>query len=140
MKKDNYIATILLFVFSFVFVHNIIPHHHHDNISEVTKHEHEHQHEHHHDKKEQDHPNEKDEPIHSLSHPTHILASTEFIFSSANNFQKIQDNNPFLRITKLVTRNKTVSVKRKPPNYIFAVPLQLFDSTLSLRGPPIFTI
>jgi len=51
MKKNNYISLILLFVFSFVLVHNVIPHHHHDDISEINNHEH------HHDKKEQDHHN-----------------------------------------------------------------------------------
>lgn len=134
MKKNNYISLILLFVFSFVLVHNLIPHHHHDEISEINNHEH-----HHHDNKEKDHHNENDEPIGLFSHQTHILVSTEFVFSTDNRIQKTQTFNQFFLITNLVNKPRTLPIKRKPPNYISAIPLQLFDFTLSLRGPPAFS-
>ncbi len=117
-------------------VHDIIPHHHHDEISEISDHEHRH----HHDKKEQDHHNENDEPIGLFSHPTHISDLTEFIISSDNNFQKTQDENKYFLITDLVNKPTTILIKWKPPNYISAVPLQLFGSTPSLRGPPAFSV
>jgi hypothetical protein len=136
MKKNNYISLILLFVFSFVLVHNVIPHHHHDEISEINNHEHHH----HHNNKEKDHHNENDEPIGHFSHPTHILASTEFVFSTDNSIQKTQTFNQFFLITDLVIKSTTVPIKRKPPNYISAIPLQLYDFTHSLRGPPAFSV
>jgi hypothetical protein len=136
MTKNNYISLVLLFVFSFVVVHNIIPHHHHDEISEINNHEHKH----HHDKKEKDHHNQNDKPIGLFSHQTHILASSEFTISSDNSFQKTQNDNQYFPITDLVIKPITIFIKRKPPNYISKVPLQLFCTTLSLRGPPVFSI
>lgn len=142
MKKNNYISLILLFVFSFVLVHNVISHHHHDEISEInnhrlsafgTKH-------HHHNNKEKDHHNENDEPIGLFSHPTHILALNEFVFNTDNSIQKTQSLNQFFLIKGLVIKSITVSIKRKPPNYIPVIPLQLFYSAHSLRGPPVFSV
>jgi short subunit fatty acids transporter len=131
MTKNNYIALILLFVFSIVLVHNVIPHHHHDEISEINNHEH-----HHHDKKEKYHHNENDEPIGIFSHPTHILASTEFVFSADNSIQKTQTFNQFFLVTDLVIMSVKIPTKRKPPNYISVTPIQLLYSTPTLRGPP----
>ena len=136
MKKNNYISLVLLFVFSFVLVHNIVPHHHHDDISELNNHEHHHNH----NKKEQDHHNENDEPVGLFSHQTHILASTEFIFSSDNSFQETQNANQYFLITDFVIKPTTIAIKRKPPNYISVISLQLFYSAHSLRGPPAFSI
>ncbi len=36
MFKKVFISTILLFVFSFVLVHNISPHHHHEEIPGIA--------------------------------------------------------------------------------------------------------
>jgi len=135
MKKNNCISLVLLFVFSFVLVHNVIPHHHHD-VSEINNHEHHH----HHDKKEQDHHNENDEPIGFFSHPTHILASPEFIFSSDNSFQKTQYAGSFFLIEDIVIKSTTISIKREPPNYNSAIPLLPFYNKHSLRGPPLFSV
>ncbi len=145
MKKNNYISLLLLFVFSLLLVHNIIPHHHFDEISEINNHSlsafgTEHKNHHHHDKKEQNHHNENDEPIGLFSHPTHILVSTEFVFSWDNPFQKIQNDNPYFLNSDLVIKTKTIPIKRKPPNFVSAIPLQLFGPTLSLRGPPTFSV
>ena len=128
---------MLLFVFSFVLAHNIIPHHHHhDEVSEINNHEHKH----HHDKKEHDHHDENDEPIGLFSHSTHILASTEFIFSCNNSFQETEDDNQFVPITDLVIKPTTIPIKWKPPNYISAIPLHCFGFAFSLRGPPVFSV
>ena len=135
MKKNNYISLILLFVFSLVLLHNVIPHHHHDEISEINNHEH-----HHHDKKEKDHHNENDEPVGLFSHPTHILASTEFTFSSNNSFQKTQNDNQYFLITDFVIKPTRITIKRKPPNYISVIPLRFSYSINSLRGPPAFSV
>jgi len=131
MKKNNYISLILLFAFSFVLVHDIIPHHH-DIVSEINNHEH-----HHHDKKEQDHHNENDEPLGFFSHPTHILASTEFIFSSNDSYNETQAFSQFFKIKTLALKVIAVPIKQKLPNFISVIPLQLFYSTHSLRGPPV---
>tara|TARA_R110002072_G_scaffold303009_1_gene491296 strand:- start:6260 stop:6613 length:354 start_codon:yes stop_codon:yes gene_type:complete len=117
-------------------MHNVIPHHHHDDISEINNHEHHH----HHDNKEKDHHNENDEPIGLFSHPTHILASTEFIFSSNDNFQKTQNDNQYFLITDIVIKPTTIPIKRNSPNYISVIPLRLSYSTNSLRGPPAFSV
>ncbi len=135
MKKNNYISLVLLFVFSFVLFHNVIPHHHHDEISEINNHEH-----HHHDKKEKDHHNENDEPVGLFSHPTHILASTEFTFSSNNSIQKTQSFNQFFLISDFVIKPTVITIKRKPPNYVSVIPTQLFSSPHSLRGPPVLSV
>ena len=143
MKKNNYIALVLLFVFSFILVHNIIPHHHHDEVSEINHHSLSHKsekHHHHHDNKEKNHHNENDEPIALFSHSTHILAFTEIVFSNDNSMQKTYSFNPIFQITDLVIKPTVVSIKRKPPNYIYVIPIQLFYSTHSLRGPPAFAV
>ena len=127
MKKNNYISLVLLFIFSFVLVHNIILHHHHDEISKINNHEHKHHH-------------ENDESIGLFSHPTHILASSEFTISSNNSFKKTQNHNQYFLITNLVIKPTTIPIKRKPPNYISEIPLLSFYNTHSLRGPPMFLI
>ena len=135
MTKKANISIILSFVFSFVLVHNIIPHHHHDEISEIYNHEHKH----HHDKKGQDH-HGNDEPIGLFSHPTHILAPTEFIVSSDESIQKNQYVKQFFLISDLVIEPIAIPILRKPPKYISAIPLQLFRSPCSRRGPPVFSV
>tara|TARA_R110002072_G_scaffold234192_2_gene391769 strand:+ start:1966 stop:2319 length:354 start_codon:yes stop_codon:yes gene_type:complete len=117
-------------------VHNIIPHHHHDDVSEINNHEHHH----HHDKKEKDHHNENDEPIGLFSHGSHLFTSTEFIFSTDNGIQKTQSFDQLFLITDFVIQPKTITTKRKQPNYISVIPLQLFYSAHSLRGPPALSV
>jgi hypothetical protein len=136
MKKNKYISLVLLFVFSFVVVHNIIPHHHHDEISKINNHEHHH----HHDKKEKDHHNENDEPIGLFSHSTHILASSEFTISNDNSFQKTQNHNLYFLLDDFVIKPTSIPIRQKPPNYISVIPLQFPYFTHSLRGPPIFSV
>jgi hypothetical protein len=136
MRKRNFISLVLLFIFSFVLLHNVIPHHHHDELSEINNHEHKH----HHDKKEPDHQNKNDEPIGFFSHPTHILASNEFIFSRDNSFQKTQYVSQIFLIDDYVIKPTAIPIKHKPPNYISVIPLQFFYSTHSLRGPPVFSV
>jgi short subunit fatty acids transporter len=136
MSKNKHISLVLLFVFSFVLVHNDIVHHHHDDISEI----HSHEHHHHHDKKEKDHHNENNEPVGFFSHPTHILVSSEFVISADNSIQKAQKFNQFFQITDLVFKTIADPVKLKPPNYTSVIPLQLYYSKHTLRGPPTFSV
>lgn len=136
MKKNNYISLVLLFVFSFMLVHNVIPHHHHDDISEINNHEHEH----HHDKKEKDHDHENDEPIGSFSHPTHIASSTEFIYSNYHSSQKTQNVNKVARTSNFILKQIIVSIKQDPPDYFSVVTINHLHSTPSLRGPPVLSV
>jgi len=135
MKKNNYISLILLFVFSFVLAHNIIPHHHHDEVAEIHNHEH-----HHHDTKAHDHNDDDDEPLGLFSHSAHILASTEFIRSSYKCIQKTQNIYQYYVATDLVNKLQAIPIKRKPPNRTSIIPFHPFYKTHSLRGPPEFTI
>lgn len=135
MKKNNYIALILFVVFSFVLMHTIIPHHHHDEVAEINNHQHHHQ-----DNNEKDHHNENDEPIGLFSHSTHVLVSAEFVFHAENSSQKIQTHTQAYQTSDLILTSTIVSIKRKPPNYISVVPLQLFYSAHSLRGPPAISV
>ncbi|MCF6223467.1 MAG: hypothetical protein L3J34_07030 [Flavobacteriaceae bacterium] len=124
-------------------MHNVIPHDHHDDITEINHHSPSHKngkHHHHHDNKEKDHHDENDEPIDLFSHSTYIFAFTEFVFSTDNSMQKTCSVNPFFQITDLVFKPTVVSIKQKPPNYIYVVPLQLFYSTHTLRGPPAIAV
>jgi len=97
MSKKTFIATILLFALSLVLVHNIIAHHHHDEVSDLSHHQH------HHDKQDQNHQGKNDEPIGFFSHPTHLITTSEFSFTFGNNhnFQKAQTPNSILNTRTL---------------------------------------
>lgn len=135
MKKNSSISLILLFVFSFVLVHNVIPHHHHDEVSE---HEHVEHHHHHDQEEEKDHQNENDEPIGLFSHAPHILASIELLFNSTKHVQKTQKINYSFQTTDLLFKPVTIDTRHKPPNCKAVIPLPNFHSTHSHRGPPAF--
>ena len=135
MTKKTFISTLLLVVFSFALAHNVIPHHHHDEISKINTHEHKH----HHDNKEQDHPNENKEHTGLFSHSTHIVASTEFTFINNNRFQKIQYAKQLGLFTNLIFKQITV-VKQESTNYPFVIPIRPYYATHSLRGPPLFSV
>lgn len=57
MFKTTFISTILLFAISLVLVHNIISHHHHDEVSDINHYEN------HHDKQDQNHQGDNDDPF-----------------------------------------------------------------------------
>ena len=136
MKKRNYIAFLLIFVFSFVLVHTIVPHHHHDEVSEINNHEHNHNH----DKKEHDHHNDSDEPSGLFSHPIHFLATTEFLSRGDYKFQKTQNDKHCFLTTDLLFKLTSNSIKRKPPDHISKIPLAHFYDTNPLRGPPVYSV
>ncbi len=134
MSKKTFISTILLFAFSFLLAHNIIPHHHHDEVSDINHHEH------HHDN--QGHQNENDEPIGLFSHLTHLITTTEFLFTFSTNydFQKTQILKQFIKDTDFVFRQLKIPINPRPPNYIFITAKQSFYSAHSRRGPPVLSV
>lgn len=132
MTKKTFISTLLLFIFSIVLVHNVIPHHHHDEVSKINNHEHKH----HHDEKEQNHHKENNGPMGLFSHSSNILVSTDFTISISKKIQKTQNVKHFFQITDLDLEPVIIPIKRKPPNYVSVIPLQLYSSSYSLRGPP----
>ena len=132
MPKKTIISTILLFAFSFVLVHNIIPHHHHDEISEI-----EHHHHHHHDK--QDHQDKDDGLFDLFSHLSHCT-TTEFSSTHIYNFQKTQILKQFIKNTDFAFRQLKIPLKPVPYHYIFLVATQSYYSTQFLRGPPAFIV
>lgn len=136
MFTRNFISTILLFTFSFVLVHNIIPHHHHDEVSDICYYEYNH------DKHDQDHQGENDEPIGFFSHLTHLISTTEFSFTCGNNhnFQKTQTLKHYIKNTDFVFRQLKILVKSEHTHYIFIAVKQFFYSTLFLRGPPVLSV
>lgn len=136
MKKNNYISLVLLFIFSFVLVHNIIPHHHHDEISDISHHEH------HYDKQDQDHQDENDEPIGLFSHFTHLITTTEFLFTFSNNhdFQKIQTLKQYIKNADFVFRQLKIPIKPESTHCIFIAAKQSFYTTHFLRGPPVLSV
>lgn len=136
MSKKTIISTILLFAFSFVLVHNIIPHHHHDEVSGIENHEH------HHDKQGQNHHGENDEPIGLFSHLTHLITTPELSFTFSNNhsLQKTQTLKQVVKIANFAFRQLKIPIKPEPPPCIFIAAKQYFYSTHSLRGPPVFSV
>jgi len=132
MSKKTFISTILLFAISLVLVHNIIPHHHHDKVSDISHHEH------HYDKQDHNHQGENDEPIGFFSHTTHLITTTElsFTFSNNNDFQKAQTLKQYIKNTDIVFRQPITPKKPEPTQYIFFAAKQSFKSAFSLRGPP----
>lgn len=131
MSKKALISTILLFTFSFVLVHNIIPHHHHDEVSDISHHEH------HHEK--QDHQDEDDGLFDLFSHLSHCTTS-EFSSTHFYNFQKTQILKQFIKIADFVFRQLEISLKPAPYHYIFLVATQSYYSTQFLRGPPALSV
>ena len=138
MTKKTNISLVLLLVFSFMLVHNIIPHQHYDEISDIDHHEHDYHHEHDHDK--QDHDSENKEPIGLFTHPNHIVASDEFSLEWNQGFHKTQSVKEFSPLPNLILTQITIPKKWEPPNYIYGDPLHFFYFSNSLRGPPVFFI
>jgi len=136
MSKKTFISTILLFAFSFVLVHNIIPHHHHDEVSDISHHGH------HHDKQDQNDQDENDEPIGFFSHFPHLINTNEFSYtlSSNHNLQKTQTPKQFIKIADFVFRQLKIPIKPELPHYIFIAVKQSFYSSYSLRGPPVLFV
>ena len=128
MSKKAFISIILLFTFSFVLVHNMIPHHHHDEVSEIG-------HNHHHDK--QDHQDTDDGLFDLFSHFSHCTTA-EFSSTHFYNFQKTQILKQFIENSDFVFRQLKIPLKPVPYHYIFIVPTQSYHSSYSLRGPPAF--
>lgn len=116
-------------------VHNIIPHHHYDEISDIDHHEHDH----HQDKQEHDQPNDNDEPIGLFAHPIHIVVSNEFTLEFNPGFYKTQNVKEFSPLPDLILKQINLPIKWKPPNYIYGDPIQSFYFSNSLRGPPVFS-
>jgi len=131
MSKKNFISTILLFTFSFVLVHNIIPHHHHDEVSEIH-------HGHHHDK--QDHQDEEDDGLFNLfSHFSHCT-TTEFSSTHFYSFQKTQIAKQLIKSVDFVFRKFKIPIKSALPYCIFISSIQSIYSTHFLRGPPVLSL
>ncbi len=144
MKKNRYISIILLIVFSFILLHNVVPHNHHAEISELNNHNHHHHghdHNHHHDNSnKEDHHNDTDQSHGLFSHPEHIFTTTEILFISNNCSQKNQNLYHLIPIKNFLLKQINTSKKREPPNFRDVIPLFYYYSTYSYRGPPIFPV
>ena len=149
MVKKSFISTILLFAFSFMLIHNIIPHHHYNEASEISNHHHHddiagaNNHEHHHrDTKEKAPHDKSDEPVSFFTHITHLLISNEVVFNNIHKLQKTQNVKQFVLNTYLAPKFTGVNldIKRKPPNYRNVIPILPFLYTNFLRGPPALSV
>lgn len=127
MSKKAFISIILLFTFSFVLVHNMIPHHHHDEVSEIGHH-------HHHDK--QDHQDTDDGLFDLFSHFSHCTTA-EFSSTHFYDFQKTQIAKQLIKSAGFVFRQLEIPLKPAPYHYTSLVVMRSYYSTQFLRGPPV---
>ena len=126
MSKKALISLILLFTFSFMLVHNTIPHHHHDEVLDIEHH-------HHHDK--QGHHDEGEGLFDLFSHFSHCT-TTEFSSTHFHDFQKTQIAKQLIKSAGFVFRQLEIPLKPAPYHYTFLVVIQSYYSTQFLRGPP----
>jgi len=153
MNKQYFILIILLLAFSLGLAHNIIPHHHHDEVSEAKPHKHDH--EHHHGTKSQEHYHDgvsetksnnrhdehhhHDEPLGFFSHISHIIATNEFSFiSDEYDFQKVEVSTQPFEGVAFISRKREIQTKSasESAHYVVIAVRQSVYPSLFLRGPP----
>lgn len=138
-KKHSFLSAILLLVFSLVLLHDVVPHHHHDNIVELTNHSHHshnHEHDHHHDKEDQDHSDHNQDHQSHYSHLSHFAVFTEFVFDHHTGYQNQDIVDQFVISDIECSINNNEIVAEAPPNeHSYAYVSSYFYSHL-LRGPP----
>lgn len=135
MLKRYSIIAILLFAYTIVLGHSIIPHHHHDDDGHATEHS-----SHHHDDHENDHHHEENK---SLAHDFGYYHHT----GDAGDFHQQPDNQPFCNTIAPVYlisffEFKINAIESPPPVVRFSnecIPLvQRCLSSKGLREPPCF--
>lgn len=141
MSKKVFISSVLLFAYSLVQVHNIIPHFHYNEVSEFT-HNHDHHHDHHYDKQESKQDNENDDPIGFFSHLTHLATTKELSYelSTSLNFNKIQSIEHFITKECLVLKELIILIRPGPTIEFVLKVKQIIFSTHILRGPPVDSV
>ncbi len=133
MAKRSFISVILLFTISLVLMHNIVPHHHHAEISDATSHDHKHDHD------KQSHQHEHDGLLKLLKHFSHCTTS-EISSTHVNSFQKAQVFKYFVIGTAYIFAPSQVQVAPEPIYNTFFIARRCFSSAHTLRGPPALLI
>lgn len=138
MQRKFFISIQILFAYTFVLVHNCIPHHHHEIVNKVEHHHHdEHHHHENHDSKHTDHDNSTEandlDKVHFLLGHTdnfHFKHSLEDLYSKVKPIDLYTSHNEF--------SYKFIQVpKDKPPQFQWLEPSSYcYPSALSLRAPP----
>lgn len=142
MDKKVIISFLLLFAFSFLLAHNFIPHHHHEDVSEINhdKHHHhdsvEHHHKKVHDNKCENH--DENEPIGFYSH-----SNTLFLHSELSIRANRKDSNNYHPTLKLIRKSEgyfkqlNIFLARKLSYfYLIDSSTQTYYYSDSHRGPP----
>jgi hypothetical protein len=148
MLKQYFISLTLLFAFSLGLAHDIIPHHHHDEVEDMEHHHHDeeapaHNHSDHSDHSENSGHHKHDEPLGYFSHISHHITFDEFESSTTQKtsvkveIDKNLDTDLF--ITQIALFDNPLSSLELPlGNYhsIFPRNKQFFYAHHFLRGPP----
>lgn len=133
MNKKLLLSIMMISTYGLILGHSIVPHHHHDEVSEVTHHEH-HDHEHENDADEHEGlPEFFSHFIHSLYTPTEIYTSQQIL--NENIVKK--ETYKFLIAFCYWAFLEDIPNSHHPPNKVETYPLQSYLQSLSLRAPPV---
>jgi hypothetical protein len=145
--KKNFTALLLTFAYMFLLVHNVVPHHHHNDTANVFEslddHHHEHAHEHEHGHAA---PNDN-QPEKPVADPDHLLSNHQHPFADNTTFHTQESNEVKISKRQVVPvlicfLNFHYSLfhlpDKKPPASAnpFFIPT-FFGPSHALRGPPV---
>ena len=144
MQKNNFISIALLFAFTLAILHNVIPHQHYDDISEVVHHHHDGEH-HHHDNESNQDDNESnqddndEEPVSFFSHLCHLATTDKlsFVLNSNSELKKNNSNDNYFTKIDFQFKEFQVRTAKEIPKSVASTNYH-FRQTQSLRGPPSF--
>lgn len=138
MNKKTYILSFLLLAYSVMLVHNFIPHHHHESLSEAK---------HHHDHEQTDHNHENSEgdsdETNQIFHLDHAGNAKNEVFVSHSgdiSIIKAKSSLPITILNKIHFNSAKVHKPRHPDFSGLLVLSEQYQSSFTLRGPPDFYI
>lgn len=134
MLKEYFISFILFFAFSIGLAHDVIPHHHHDEVADMKNH--------HHDSSDKSN-HHHDGPLGYFSHISHFVTYSKLESATT---QKVsikvdlsKDTHSYLLVNKIASFDYSLFVIEsilETYHYVFRKSEQLYLASNLLRGPP----